>query len=168
MRNRFVLTITSILLVVLLLTGCAGSATPVLSMESKLALVGDTINVPIEIEKNRGLYVGQIVVNYDPSVFEFVSGGNGNVFDECVVNGTDIKGTVMIIANQSGVKNTKKNGIVSSLNFKIKDTAPRGDTTISFYMPETVEEGTYFLNVKDIAEEKWTIAKCNDAIISVK
>lgn len=168
MKKRFFLIITAVLLVALLMTGCARSTTPILSIESKTALIGDTINVPVKIEKNSGLYVGQIVVNYDTNVFEFISGGNGDVFDECVVNGKDLKGTVMIIANQSGATDTKKDGTLASLNFKIKDIATRGDSTISFYMPENVEKGTYFLKVKDISEEKWTIAECQNAVISVK
>ncbi|MBR3909053.1 MAG: hypothetical protein IKJ50_04965 [Clostridia bacterium] len=168
MKKRFVLIITAVLIISLLVTGCAKATTPILSIESKTALIGDEIHLPIKIEKNSGLYVGQIVVNYDTTVFEFISGGNGDVFDECVVNGKDIKGTVMIIANQSGATNTKKDGTLASLNFKIKDIAPRGDSTISFSMPETVEDGTYFLDVKNISEEKWTIAECQNAVISVK
>lgn len=168
MKKRFVLVITAVLLIAIFMTGCASFTTPVLSIENQTALVGDTINLPIKIEKNSGLYVGQIVIHYDPEVFEFVSGGNGDVFDEGVVNGKDLNGTVMIIVNQSGVKDTKKDGTLASLNFKIKDTAARGDSEISFYLPEYVEDGTYFLKVKNISEEKWTISQCENAIITVK
>ena len=141
---------------------------PKMSIESKTALIGDTINLPIKMDKNRGLYVGQIVVKYDPEVFEFVSGGNGEVFDECVVNGKDLKGTIIIIVNQSGAKDTKKDGIIATLNLKVKDTAVRGDSEVSLYLPEYVEDGTYFVKVKNIADEKWTVPECENAIITVK
>ncbi len=169
MNKKYVLFITSILsAVAILLTGCAYFGTPEFSIDNQTALIGDTIVVPVNIEKNSGLYVGQIVIHYNDEILEFVSGGNGGVFDECVVNGKDIKGTVMIIVNQSGIKDTKKNGTIATLNFKVKDTAVRGDTDISFYLPEYVESGTYCLKYKNINEEKWTVPECTNGIITVK
>ncbi len=169
MNKKYVLFIMSILsAIAIFFTGCANFGTPVFSIDNQTALIGDSIVVPINIKKNSGLYVGQIVIQYDGDVLEFVSGGNGEVFDECVVNGKDVKETVMIIANQSGIKDTKKNGTLATLNFKVKETAVRGNTHISFYLPDHVESGTYCLKYKNIDEEKWTIPECIDGIITVK
>ncbi len=102
----------------------------VISFENKTALTGDTVTIPIIIEKNHGLWGGQIRINYNSNVLDFISCANGDVFDECEVNDTD--GSVNLLVNQSELNNSKINGIIAALNFKIKDTAKKGNCEIVF------------------------------------
>ncbi len=102
----------------------------VISLEDKTALTGDTVKIPIVIEKNHGLWGGQIKINYNANVLDFISCANGDVFDECEVNDTD--GSVNLLVNQSEMNNSKINGTIATLNFKIKETAKKGNSEIVF------------------------------------
>ncbi len=102
----------------------------VISLEGTTALAGDTIKIPFSISKNHGLWGGQIKINYDEKAFEFISCANGDVFDECEVNNNT--GSVNLIVNQTVLANTKEDGLVASLNFKVKNLAKNGNYEISF------------------------------------
>lgn len=102
----------------------------VISFESKTALTGDTVKIPIIIEKNHGLWGGQIKINYNANVLDFISCANGDVFDECEVNDTD--GSINLLVNQSEMNDSTINGTIATINFKIKETAKKGDCEIVF------------------------------------
>lgn len=125
----------------------------VVSLESTTALAGDTIKIPFSISKNNGLWGGQIKINYDENAFEFISCAKGDVFDECEVNSN--KGSVNLIVNQTVLANTKEDGLVASLNFKVKNLAKNGDYEISF------DSETNFCNadaeIQEVIFEKGTI-----------
>lgn len=128
----------------------------VISFESKTALAGDNVKLPISIIKNHGIWGGQIIVSYDADTLEFVSCANGDVFDECETNSAD--GTVNLVVNQTEIENNHKNGIIATLNFKIKENAQNGDYTIQF------DETTNFCD-KDAQLIELTL---NNGIITVK
>ena len=102
----------------------------VISFENKTALTGDTVKIPIIVKKNHGLWGGQIKINYNANVLDFISCANGDVFDECEVNDTD--GSVNLLVNQSELNDSKNNGTIATLNFKIKETAKKGNCEIVF------------------------------------
>ena len=104
--------------------------TTVISFESKTALSGDNVQLSFEISKNHGIWGGQIKINYDATAISFVSCANGNVFDECEVN--DVDGSVNLLLNQLELKSSDINGIIATLNFKIKENAKKGDYKIEF------------------------------------
>lgn len=128
----------------------------VISFENQTALTGDTVKIPFSIIKNHGLWGGQVKINYDANVLEFVSCANGSVFDECEVNGA--KGSVNLIVNESGLDDSKANGTIATFNFKIKETAKKGDCKIEFD-----KTTTFCDNEGEIIEIKFT-----DGIITVK
>ena len=128
----------------------------VVSFDNQTALTGDTVKIPFSIIKNHGLWGGQVKINYDADVLEFVSCANGSVFDECEINGT--KGSVNLLVNESGLDDSKTNGIIATLNFKIKETAKKGDSKIVFD-----QTTTFCDNEGEVVEIKFT-----DGIITVK
>ncbi len=148
----------------LLIVNNVGKTT--LFIESETALAGDTVRLPISINKNHGLFVGQIVIKYNADALEFVSYSNGDVFLQCGANDDD--GTVIIILNHNGIENTKSDGVVATLNFEIKETTLKGEYPISFYLPENVEDGTYFAKVQNLEDESWIIPNCENGKIIVK
>lgn len=97
-------------------------------VEDCQALVGDTLKIPVQIDKNDGLWMGLVEVNYNPDVLDFISCTNGDVFDGCEVN--DTGNCIVFILSQNDLKNTKANGIVATLNFEIKETATKGEYLI--------------------------------------
>ncbi len=96
--------------------------------ENQTALTGDTVKLPLSITKNHGLWAGLLKIKYDSSALEFVSCANGTVFDECEVEaGKDI---VSIIINMSELQDVKENGLVVTLNFKVKENAKKGSYNV--------------------------------------
>ena len=81
----------------------------------------------------------------DASAFEYVSCSNGEVFDFCEDN--DNKGQLAIVVTQMDDKNTDKNGLVATLNFKVKATADDGEYKISF------DKETNFSNIEGELQE---------------
>lgn len=138
LKKLVLIIVASILAAVLLTFATIGAVkyvknhvgTTVISFENKIALAGDTVKLPFSIIKNHGIWGGQIIIKYDAAALEFVSCANGDVFDECEVNGTD--GSVNLVVNQSEMTNSKLNGIIATLNFRIKENAKKGNYTIDF------------------------------------
>ena len=96
--------------------------------ENQTALSGDTVKLPLSITKNHGLWAGLLKIEYDTAGLEFASCANGAVFDECEVEAG--KGTVSIIVNMSELQDVKENGLVVTLNFKVKENAKKGNYNI--------------------------------------
>lgn len=130
--------------------------TTVISFENQTAIAGDTIKLPVNIIKNHGIWGGQIKINYDANALEFISCANGEVFEECKVNGSE--GSVSLVVKQSEMENSKINGIIAVLNFEIKDTADKGNYEIS------LNKSTNFCN----ADSETVKYKDKNGIITIK
>ncbi|MBQ8266969.1 MAG: hypothetical protein IJZ21_01105 [Clostridia bacterium] len=138
LKKLILIIVASILAAVLLIFATIGAVkfvknhigTTVISFENKTALAGDTVQLSFNVVKNHGIWGGQIKINYDATAISFVSCANGDVFDECEVNGTD--GSVNLVVNQSDLEDSNVNGTIATLNFKIKENAKKGDYKIEF------------------------------------
>lgn len=100
---------------------------------------------PVMIEKNTGTCVASVVLNYDTKVFTYVDYVGGDVFDGHSVSAD--KGVVRILfetdSDDSGYPtDTKKNGKLINLKFKVNADAPAGTYTL------TVKE-SMFANVEE-------------------
>ncbi len=153
-----ILAIATITVGVLLIVKNMGEAQ--LSVGNAKGIVGDTVEVPIIIDKNPGIWGGQIIIDYDSDNFSYVSISNGDVFDYCESN--DTGDSVVIVANtlltQAKLENTYEDGVVATLKFKIKSSAKKGDYNIS------VNTATNFCNNKEEIIEVAFV----DGIIKVK
>ena len=94
------------------------------------AMTGDVVEIPVSIEKNHGIWGGQILIDYDSDNLSFVSVSKGTVFDECEIN--DAGGCVALLVTQSALKNTNNNGDIVILKFKVKVSADKGEQSLSF------------------------------------
>ncbi|MBQ8740990.1 MAG: hypothetical protein IJY79_05530 [Clostridia bacterium] len=136
MKNKKIIIIIAavVLAVAILVTGIVlisknlGDTT--VYLDEKKALAGDTVQIPLSISKNHGIWGGQIIINYDSDAISFVSCSNGEVFDECEVNNN--VGEVVILVTQSELEDTKESGLIANLNFKVKVSADKGDYDIIF------------------------------------
>ena len=117
----------------------------VVSFTNQTALAGDTVKMPFSITKNHGLWGGQIIINYDATALEFISCANGDLFDECEVNYNN--GSVYIIVNQTELENVEENGLIATLNFKIKEISRKGNYEIVF------DDDTNFCDIDGEIEE---------------
>ena len=163
MKKKLVLIIAvAVLIVALLAAGVVvllrNTGDTVLSMEQKTALAGDYVSLSVNIKNNHGIYYGLVNVSYNADVIEFVSCEGGEVFNECESN--DVGGTVIFIVNQSDLSNSHIDGKVATLNFKIKDSAVKGDYDISF------DKETAFCNLSE--PEDLIIPEFKNGKITVK
>ena len=136
-----------LILVALFAVGCGDNTGNGMSVSigDATALAGDTVKLPFSMEGNSAVWGGQVIINYDSSAFEYVSCSNGELFDFCEDN--DNKGQLAIVVTQMDDKNTDKNGLVATLNFKVKTTADDGEYTISF------DKETNFSNIEGELKE---------------
>lgn len=138
-----VLAIATITVGVLLIVKNMGD--PQLSVGNAKGIAGDTVEVPIILDKNPGIWGGQLIVDYDSDNFSFVSISSGGIFDFCEAN--DTGDSVAILAYKLSTKaeldNTKEDGVVATLKFKIKSSAKNGNHKIS------VNSSTNFCNAKE-------------------
>ena len=158
-KNGFFIThicliISVVIALLTLFTGCGDTIEGTkISLEDATGLAGDTINLPFSISENSGIWGGQILINYDSSAIEFESCTNGVVFDMCDYN--DNKGQLSLVVMQLEEKDTKDNGLIATLNFKIKDVADDGEYEISF------DAATNFSNIQgelqDVSFEGCTV-----------
>lgn len=162
-----ILVVVLIVSTVLLLVKNVGKT--ILQIESQKVIPGNEISIPITIDKNHGFFNGQIILEYDSGALEFISCENGEVFDECTAYRPNGEDSIIIVVEQTAkLENTEVDGVVAMLNFKVRESAKKGTYPISFYLPETVEEGTCFIKVQDINAEKRTVPKCVNGKIVVE
>lgn len=151
MKNRSFITYVCLVLSVviavsILLIGCGDAKKGTkISLEDAVGLAGDTIKVPFSISDNCGLWGGQVIINYDSSAVEFESCTTGVVFDMCDYN--DEKGQLSLVVTQFDENNTKDDGLIATLNFKIKDIADDGEYKIAF------DADTNFSNIEGELKE---------------
>lgn len=138
MKKKLYLLLVVVTLIITM-TGCSMFGDTTVSLEGTTALAGDNVKVPLSIKNNPGLFGGQVIINYDKDVFEFVSCTSGDVFDRCDSN--DEIGMLCLLVNSSEPKDVNVDGLVATLNFKIKDLAKDGDYKIVF------DEETNFCNI---------------------
>ncbi len=126
------------------------------SLGSAKGVSGDVVEIPLKIKNNSGIWGGQIIIDYDSDNLSFVSASNGKVFDVCNVN--DAGDCVAILATQSGFENSKNNGVIATLKFKVKISADKGTQSLKF------NSDTNFCN----ADEEMIELVLKDGTITVK
>ena len=161
-KKLILIIVSSVLAVALLVTGAIfvvknlGGCT--VSLKSEKALAGNTVELPISLSNNVGLYYGQLIINYDSENLGLASCVEGDVFEEFEYN--EVDGTVVILVNQLGLTNAKEDGTIATVSFYIKESADKGDYEISF------DEESAFCNVSD--PEDLIYPKFKNGTISVK
>ncbi|MDO4608367.1 MAG: cohesin domain-containing protein [Clostridia bacterium] len=103
---------------------------PIVSLGSNAALPGDTVEIPLEIDKNHGVLAAQIYIEYDTDNIKFDSYSNGEVFDMCWANEENGKLAIIVVMNDD--EESSKDGLVATLKFKAKISADEGDYKLKF------------------------------------
>lgn len=130
--GAIILAVVTIFVGVLLVLKNIGEPTVIIG--SAKGLANDVVEVPITIKNNPGIWGGQIIVDYDSKYFAFESFANGDVFEQCQVNNTGENIAVLVThtVTDKGLKNSKNNGEITTLKFRIKATAKKGNKDIKF------------------------------------
>ena len=144
MKKKLCLALVLVTLIVTM-TGCSLFSDTTISLDGTTALAGDNIKIPFSISNNKGLFGGQVIINYDRDVFEFVSCTSGDVFGRCESNDED--GMLCLLVTSVEPKDIRDDGLIATLNFRIKDLAQDGDYEIAF------DEETNFCNINAEIQE---------------
>lgn len=160
-KCKSILIIVSAVLAVALITGAVflilnNIGDPTVSINSKSAKAGEMVEISLSVDKNPGIWGGQVILKYDSDALSFDSYSNGKVFDRCDCN--DDSGTLTLLLTQAELKNAKKNGRAAIIRFKINDNAAKGDYNISF------NKDTNFCN----ADEKLIEPTLENGTVTVK
>lgn len=117
---------------------------------------GDVIDVPIKLSENPGILAGMFIFEYDSKALEYVDYEQGDILDEYEVNAT--AGKVACVISSSALEDSKKNGTIITLQFKVKDGAAKGDYIIKYSDESQISN----LN------EEWIKPQISDGKITVK
>ena len=100
---------------------------------------GETVGIPITLKSNPGMWGGALYIEYNSDELRFVGCENGEVFDDCQANEED--GVLAILITNDATEDTEENGVIATLNFKIKVSADEGKYEVKF------KEETEFCNI---------------------
>lgn len=117
---------------------------------------GDVIDVPIKLSENPGILAGMFIFEYDSKALEYVDYEKGDILDEYEINAT--AGKVACVISSSALEDSKKNGTIITLQFKVKDGAAKGDYIIKYSDESQISN----LN------EEWIKPQIADGKITVK
>lgn len=126
---------------------------------------GDTIVIPVSIEKNPGIVSLKLAVTYDATVLELVEAAAGDFVvaeQEDITIGSPSFGPVennpftINWMDALATENNTKSGVIANLTFKVKEGAAEGDTSISLsYNPNDVFDWT--MNNVEFAMKSGTV-----------
>ena len=86
--------------------------------------VGDTVNIPVTVENNPGMWGMDLTVSYDITALKLKDVINGGVYaDSELTKGNFESGSYKLSYESAELADTTKSGILATLVFEIKDTA---------------------------------------------
>lgn len=105
--------------------------------------VGNEITVDLNLDENPGLVSMMVEVNYDKDVLEYKGASNGDVFPTdsfLAPNVAADDGKVLSWHNSALKENINTTGKLATLTFRIKESAPAGETSIGFICDKSQNE----------------------------
>lgn len=93
---------------------------------------GDTFSVDLDITINSGIVCAQLAIDFDRSMLELVSVEDKGKLGEFTCNtDTSVDPYILIWQDGESVEDLRTTGKVVSLTFRLRDTAPKGEYSIS-------------------------------------
>lgn len=139
MKKSLIFTIVAVVLAIAtLIVGALlifqNFAEPTVVIGSAKGLTNDVVEIPITIKNNPGIWGGQIIVDYDSKSLDFDAFVNGDAFEQCLVNDTGDNVAILVThtVTNKGLENSKNNGEITTLKFKIKPASKKGQIDIKF------------------------------------
>lgn len=105
--------------------------------------VGNEITVDLNLDENPGLVSMMVEVDYDKDVLEYKGASNGDVFPTdsfLPPNESEDDGKVLSWQNSALKENINTTGKLATLTFRIKESAPAGETSIGFICDKSQNE----------------------------
>lgn len=102
-----------------------------IAVGSARANAGERVTVPLNMDKNPGIYGMALVVNYDPTVLTFDSVSYGDVFREGEFILTHKSGQVRFSVFNTKIADNTNTGKLMDLTFRVSKTAVGGQYAVS-------------------------------------
>ena len=97
-----------------------------ITVGSVSAKKGETIEIPVKIDKNPGIMAMLFDIKYDSSVLQYMNYSKGDVLSDYSFN--DLGGSVRFVNIEDN--DITKNGTLFTLKFKVLADAPTGESLI--------------------------------------
>jgi len=117
---------------------------------------GGTVRVPISIKNNPGIAMMGLDVSFDENVLELIAVEDAGLLKEATFGDVLKSPYTVNWAETLTTQNNTQNGTIVTFVFRVKDTAPLGDTEIAV----TYVEG----NIRNVALEKVPFAVVNGTV----
>ncbi len=127
LKNVFIITLCFALIALNTFTASATSL-PVITLSNKTALPNEEVTIDISISNNPGIMAMAFCITYDSDALEYTGYKRGYLSKYTVKDHSD-KGHIAFVNDESSDKSN--NGIIVSVNFKVKSTASAQKYTIS-------------------------------------
>lgn len=127
-KNIFIFIFSLILIMACCVTVNAAN-TPKISLSNVTAASGETVKIDINITDNPGIMAMTFSITYDSNNFEHISDTNGFISSSYTIKNHPDKGHLIFVNVES--KDIATNGVILSLEFKVKDNAAPGKHTIT-------------------------------------
>ena len=166
MKKIFALLLSILMITAILPLGVSVVAVDdaVITLSSKTAIPNNNVTVDISIKNNPGILAMAFCVEYDADVFEYVDYTQGYLTDYTITNHSD-KGYVSFVSAEDS--NVKTNGIILSLNFKVKATAENGDYVFEMKNNNPEKYGNSLHNSFANASEQFIVPSVVNGVITV-
>lgn len=99
------------------------------TVETEDAKKDSTISIPVLINNNPGFYAGEFYFTYDSNMLEYVDYEEGVIVDQ--FEAEPAKGAIKLLAYNSQYEDVKKDGVLMTLNFKVKKASADGQYKIT-------------------------------------
>lgn len=134
MKKTINLLILLVLLVSLLALPVQAAGSGTIAMGSASGKQGETVTLKVTMPKNPGLMTMSIKVSFDTNVLQLTKVADAGLLKGSALNSSYSSPYKITWVDYSSSTNNTKTGTIATFTFKIKDSAPVGDTkvTLSF------------------------------------
>lgn len=162
--KKFVCLVLCLVICSFALPAVSAAPTTNITITSNTGFPGDTVPVDICITGNPGIMAMTFSVVYDKDNLEFVDYTKGFMVSPTYKDHSD-KGYVVFCF--AGNSESDKNGVIITLNFKIKKDAELGNYTLNIGNHNYAQAGTDLSNCFSNANEKYIVPSVKKGSITV-
>lgn len=137
------ITLVLVGVILVLIFGIGGNPKDKNDPTSYIYSEGDIVKIPIEVTKNPGMSVAEILVNYDASVLDYVDCEDG-LFTYNTIIAEDGTATCLLMTHITADKDITKTGTAATLVFKVKKGAKAGE-----YLFSVDEKSSEYVNLSE-------------------
>ena len=119
-----------ITLIMLLNIICVSASDFTLTVDTKTAYPGETVNIDLTLSGNTGIIAAIFTLEYDKNRIELIGAEDKSLLEGAVFSESYDKYPYKMLWNSSSAENFTSDGTLVTLTFKVKGNAQKGDANI--------------------------------------